>query len=325
MKFLALVAAGLFSVALAHNDEVLPRSEIQRRGAMSKRCEGKAASFNKKRHDKRMTKRYPGAGNTTYEITTESPYYDTIQNDTCVLSPIVTEGPYVWPRAQTLRQDMSEDEVGVPLWLDIGVLDMATCEPLENVLLSLWHCNSTGSYSSFTALSPNTPFVELLTELGTSVDEYEMGVTDLHTDDTTFLRGLWPTSSEGVMEMKTVFPGFYVERTIHIHVQAYTNWTLFPNGTVLAGDIVSTGQLYFDEALSAQIMSLEPYVSHTAINRTTNDIDTVFAVDTVGGYNPVVSVVAADGENVENGMIGYITMGIDTTAYGLNNTNGTPP
>ncbi|KAJ5547122.1 hypothetical protein N7494_004707 [Penicillium frequentans] len=61
-------------------------------------------------------------------------------------------------------------------------------------------------------------------------------------------------------------------------------------------------------------MSLQPYVSHTQINRTTNAKGSAFSGDTDGGYNPIISVVPADGENVNNGMIGYITMGVDTPA-----------
>lgn len=147
----------------------------------------------------------------------------TVQNNTCVLTPEVTEGPYVWPRSQTLRMDMTEGEVGVPLTLDVGILDMATCEPLPDALVSFWHCNATGSYSSFTHLSPNTRFEELLNQL--NITDFEIGVTDLHTDDTTFLRGMWPTNSEGIMEMQTIFPGFYVERAIHIHTQVFTDCT----------------------------------------------------------------------------------------------------
>lgn len=318
MKFSILASAALLSSALAH-PETLTAKEVQRRGAISRRCASAASQLNEKRYAKRMAKRWAGSGkNSTYQITTEAPYYDVIQNDTCVLRPIVTEGPYVWPRSQTLRQDMSEDQPGVPLWLDVGVLDSATCEPLEDVLLNFWHCNATGSYSSFTALSPNTAFPTLLQDL--NITDFELGVTDLHTDDTTFLRGLWPTNSEGVMEMKTIFPGFYIARSIHIHVQAYTDWTLHDNGTVSSGNIVSTGQLYFDEALEEQIMALEPYSTHTEINRTTNADDTVYPEDTENGYNPVISIVAADGVNVENGMIGYITMTIDTTADGVSNS-----
>lgn len=72
---------------------------------------------------------------------------------------------------------MTEDQIGVPFTLDVGVLDMATCEPLEDVLVDFWHCNATGSYSSFTGLSPNTAFPVLLQELG--IDDFELGVTDL--------------------------------------------------------------------------------------------------------------------------------------------------
>jgi hypothetical protein len=61
-------------------------------------------------------------------------------------------------------------------------------------------------------------------------------------------------------------------------------------------------------------MALEPYVSHTEINRTTNAVDSVFSGDTENGYNPIVSVVPADGNDVTKGMIGYITIGVDKTA-----------
>lgn len=176
MKFNAISVAvtGLLATGVLAHPKALPRSEVARRGTMSKRCEAHAASFNKKRYDQRISKRRAEAKraeNATYTITTEPPYYDVIQNDTCVLEPEVTWGPYVYPNSQTLRQDMSEDQPGVPLTLDVGVLDMATCEPLENVMVDFWHCNATGSYSSFTALSPNTPFLELLQSLNISADD----------------------------------------------------------------------------------------------------------------------------------------------------------
>ena len=149
-------------------------------------------------------------GNTTVQIQTQAPLYETIQNDTCVLSPEVTAGPYYWPHSQTIRQDMTETQDGVPLWLDIGVLDMATCKPLEGAMVDLWHCNATGSYSSFTELSPNTKFPELLSELGKNVSDFEVGTSDIHTDSQTWLRGMWPTDKHGMMQMKTIFPGVFI-------------------------------------------------------------------------------------------------------------------
>jgi hypothetical protein len=77
-----------------------------------------------------------------------------------------------------------------------------------------------------------------------NITDFDLGVTDLHTDDSTWLRGMWPTDAEGMMEMKTIFPGFYVERAIHIHTEVYMNWTLASNGTVKAGNIANVGQLF---------------------------------------------------------------------------------
>ncbi|OTB00329.1 hypothetical protein M426DRAFT_66087 [Hypoxylon sp. CI-4A] len=321
MKFTAaLLAGGLFSTSvLGHGMPALSQTEIQRRSAISKRCEHAAGNLNRKRHEKRMAKRWDGATrNSSVVITSEAPYYETIQNDTCVLTPDVTEGPYIWPRSQTLRQDMSEDQAGIPLWLDIGVLDMATCEPLENVLVSFWHCNATGSYSSFTGLDPNTDFVTLLGQLGYNVSDFEIGTTDLHTDDTTFLRGMWPTDQDGLLEMKTVFPGFYTGRAIHIHTMVYKDWVLHDNGTLTTGSLVNVGQLFINETISQTIMAQEPYSSHTQINRTTNDEDSIIAQASAGGFSPVLSIVAADGEDITKGMIGYVTMGVD-----LNDNNAT--
>jgi protocatechuate 3,4-dioxygenase beta subunit len=205
-----LAAAVLITLASAHpgpHPEISKR-EITRRHDLSSRCAAHVANFNSKRIKRNLNKRFPGSGhNTTVQIQSEAPYFQTIQNDTCVLTPEVTEGPYVWPQSQTLRQDMTEDQVGIPLWLDVGVLDMETCEPLEGVLVDFWHCNATGSYSSFTGLSPNTAFPTLLNQL--NISDFEIGTTDLHTDDTTWLRGMWPTDKNGMMEMKTVFPGMF--------------------------------------------------------------------------------------------------------------------
>ncbi|KAH7317963.1 Intradiol ring-cleavage dioxygenase [Rhexocercosporidium sp. MPI-PUGE-AT-0058] len=297
MHFTPLIAASILaSIALAHPGEYEPfasRSEIQKRGVMAKRYEGASAAMRSKRWNKRAletkAKRGLEARNTTFEIMTETPYYDVLQNDTCVLAPTVTEGPYVWPRSQMPRQDMTEDQPGIPFTLDVGVLDMTTCEPLQNVLVDFWHCNATGSYSSFTKLSPDPPFATLLQQM--NITDFEIGKTDLHTDTTTFLRGMWPTDSDG----------------------AHTYWVLAPNGIISAGNRVSTGQIYIPDDIALELMAVEPYASRTTINRTTNADDYVFGQGFANGYNPVIDLVAADGVDMANGVIGYITIGINTT------------
>lgn len=142
MHYLSLLAlsGAIASVAAhpGHAHEQLNYAEITRRSGLSKRCEGAAAAMNSKRWLRHQEKRSLAArSNSTVMVTTETPYYDVLHNDTCILTPEVTPGPYIWPQSQTLRQDMTEGQLGVPLYLDVGVLDTTTCEPLENVLVDM--------------------------------------------------------------------------------------------------------------------------------------------------------------------------------------------
>ncbi|KAH8426533.1 intradiol ring-cleavage dioxygenase [Aspergillus melleus] len=310
-KFL-LIITSLFCSTIAHRGPHprASKADLIRRGKLAHRCSSHVARFNEKRWEQNLTKRSDSAA--TYQITTEAPYYDAIHNDTCVLSADVTSGPYIWPRSQTLRQDMSEGQPGIPLWLDIGVMDMATCAPLEGVLVDLWHCNATGSYSSFTGIPADITYGQYVKQ--ENLTNVKFGVTDLHTDNTTFCRGMWPTNGNGITELKTIFPGFYAGRAIHVHVQIHTDWSIRENGTMAHGNTVSTGQLYFEENLVERIMAEEPYVLHTGVHRVTNGEDHGISRSFEGGFSPMISVVPVDGKDVTKGMVGYITLGVDTEA-----------
>lgn len=206
LKFL-LISSSLFVSSLAHHGPHprASKTDLTRRAKLGHQCSQHVAQFNEKRWNQGLNKRSDPTG--TFQLRTEGPYYDKIHNDTCVLAADTTTGPYIWPRSQTLRQDMSEDQQGIPLWLDIGVMDMATCSPLEGVLVDLWHCNATGSYSSFTGIPADKTFGEYTKE--NNIKNVKFGVTDLHTDNTTFCRGMWPTDENGMTELKTIFPGMF--------------------------------------------------------------------------------------------------------------------
>ncbi|KAK0201105.1 Intradiol ring-cleavage dioxygenase [Desarmillaria ectypa] len=312
MKVTVLTVLASALLAVAHAPQKRSEEELARRDLASAKCARHVGEMQRRRIEKRaeaLTKRSGSYSSVT--ITTESPYYPTIQNDTCILTPEITTGPYIWTKSQTLRQDMTEGQAGIPLILDVGVIDINTCEPMRNVLVDLWHCNATGSYSSFTGHSPNTPFEQLLQELNVTIDKN----LDIHTDDTTFLRGMWPTDANGVMEMKTIVPGFYVERTVHIHAQVHQNWVLQPNGTILTGTTANTGQFFIADDITEYLMSHEPYTSHVEIERTTNAVDSIYSSETVNGWSPELAVIPMDGEDYANGIIGYITMGVDSTRW----------
>lgn len=58
--------------------------------------------------------------------------------------PIDAEGEFI-------RSNIAEDEPGVPLIVDIQVVDVNTCEPVINTMIDMWHANATGVYSGVVA------------------------------------------------------------------------------------------------------------------------------------------------------------------------------
>lgn len=65
--------------------------------------------------------------------------YKTIQNNTCILAPETVWGPYGIDN-ELHRHDVRESQSGVNLYLDIGVIDVETCEPLPDAWLTIWVC-----------------------------------------------------------------------------------------------------------------------------------------------------------------------------------------
>ena len=118
-------------------------------------------------------------------------------NGTCVLAEDVTQGPY-YVTGEMIRNDIVESQDGVPLYLDIQLVDSSTCEPVPEVYIDLWHCNATGVYSGIVANGN-----------GNSADTSNL--------DTTFLRGVQKTGDDGVVQFQTIFPGHYTSRATHIH------------------------------------------------------------------------------------------------------------
>ena len=70
------------------------------------------------------------------------------------------------------------------------------------------------------ATFPNSAlFEELLKRLNIT----DAAPANLHTGNTSFLRRMWPIDANVRIEMKTISPCFCVERTIHVHIQVYSN------------------------------------------------------------------------------------------------------
>lgn len=190
---------------------------------------------------------------------------------------------------------MTESQAGVPLYLDIQVIDTNTCEPLPNVALDFWHCNATGVYSGVAA-SGN----------GDSSDTSNLNAT--------FLRGIQSTDSDGVVQFQSIAPGHYTGRANHIHILAHTEgtWSLLENNTITGGETTAhVGQLFFDQDLISQFEAVEPYASNTQ-ELLENSEDNILAgeADTI---DPFVEYVLL-GDSIEDGIFAWISMGLNATA-----------
>jgi len=180
----------------------------------------------------------------------------------CVLAPEQTAGPY-YLDGDKVRRNITEGKAGVSLALRLAVVDVSTCKPIRGAAVDIWHCDAAGVYS------------------GTSVQD---------TADLTFLRGIQRTDAKGVATFRTIYPGWYPGRTVHIHVTVS-----------LGGNIVHTGQLYFLDTLTDRVYKRSPY-SRRPGRDTRNAADGVFRN---GGARSILKLTKAG-----SGYTGAITMGV---------------
>lgn len=83
----------------------------------------------------------------------------------------------------------------------------------------------------------------------------------------TFLRGYQVTDSSGQCTFKTIFPGWYTGRTVHIHVRVRT----FDGSSTTYN---FTTQVFFDEATTATVMEQSAYSKSGT--RTKNTTDSIY-------------------------------------------------
>ncbi|RDW75148.1 extracellular dioxygenase-2 [Coleophoma cylindrospora] len=212
-------------------------------------------------------------------------------NSSCVLVPEVTEGPY-YVSGELIRSDVRDNQTGLDLILDIQVIDTATCEPVSGVYIDFWHCNSTGVYSGVVASGNGN-------------------IGDTTNLNETHHRGLQETSSDGVAQFTTTYPGHYTGRTNHIHVATHTNGTVLANNTYSSGTVSHVGQLFMDQNLTSQVEATGVYATNTQ-TLTTNAEDSIFSQEAASG-DPVVEYSLLS-DDINDGVFAWIAFGIDASA-----------
>ncbi|UVO07934.1 intradiol ring-cleavage dioxygenase [Pectobacterium polonicum] len=213
---------------------------------------------------------------------------------TCPLTTEQIVGPY-FVDYKILRRDITESQPGIPLLLKIKVIDGVTCEPVDNILVDIWHCNARGKYSGWSFISPDKE---------ASTDD--VGTVN-RTDSTSFFRGIQPTDQNGVVRFTTIFPGFYAGRATHIHVAIRR-----PSKNPLEKEhFAFVGQLYFPEDLCRVVYNNEPY-SPRDITRVTNDKDDYFTK--MNGVQSLLTVNKVNEGDFNDGFTGEIILSIDKNA-----------
>ena len=174
------------------------------------------------------------------------------------------EGPY-HREAQPMRRDLVEDREGAPLQLGIRIADEDGV-PSQGAVVEVWHCDALGRYSGFPP-----PGSDAVTEAQAPRVEY--------LSDQTFLRGRQRADAAGMVEFRTIYPGWYPGRTVHIHVMVHR------------GDAVRTTQLYFPDAVNDEVLAHPPYAERTGRD-TTNQSDEILPT---GGDAAIVDIMSIPG------------------------------
>ncbi|MFE6940118.1 intradiol ring-cleavage dioxygenase [Streptomyces chartreusis] len=241
-------------------------------------------------------------------------------SETCYkLTSETTEGPY-YIDADKLRKDITEDQEGIPLTLRLKVIDAETCKPIRNAAVDIWHCNALGVYSGYEDMGSGGGGGGGTPPSGEPTGEPPSGepsggpgggggVHQEPTDDERYLRGTWRTDRNGTVEFRTVFPGWYQGRCVHIHTKVHVSGTWTDAGYE-GGNTCHTGQFFFDEESVLASAEVAPYSTNTT-TRTTLDEDTIYPDNgTEGG----LLKLKYRKNGIAKGVVATITMGVDPEA-----------
>ncbi|RSL46804.1 hypothetical protein CEP53_010197 [Fusarium sp. AF-6] len=208
-------------------------------------------------------------GSVSYDMFTPlSDIFDA--NSSCILSPEITAGPYY----------VSEYCDGVPLFLEVQYVDVASCQPVPVAAIDIWNANATGVYS------------------GISVSGYEAegGV------NSTYLRGVQITDHDGVVQAEQ-----------RILISSHTNATVMPNGTisVWGAPVAHIGQLFWPETLRSAVEATYPYNTNTQ-DVTSNEEDMWSVLQADASFDPFPQYVYL-GDKVEDGIFAWIQIGVNAS------------
>ncbi|KAJ7812097.1 aromatic compound dioxygenase [Mycena olivaceomarginata] len=343
-----LAVSSVLSAVSAHADhapENWRRDNTVARAALETRCGLQLTARRNKRAAQalRSVKRKRGLhGN--HRMT---PRQTSSNDSTCLITPEVTQGPY-HILGEIVRQNITENQLGIPLEVSIDFVDISTCEPVQ-VWVDAWHANATGFYGGYIAetgstlsaggggapgnssLSMSMPMSmsgfgpSMASSAGTAAASATYGATsgadstsnsmlDTAVDDnSTFLRGVFQSDTDGHLTMYSIVPGWYSGRAQHFHIKAYPQGYIASNGTFVANSTsVHTGQFFFDNETLTAVAATVPYANNSIswADRVTNEDDMWYPYQAALGYNADLDITWV-GSDISDGLLGSITVGLN--------------
>jgi protocatechuate 3,4-dioxygenase beta subunit len=160
---------------------------------------------------------------------------------------------------QDIRGRYREDaEPGTEMQLHLRVLNTtADCgrTPVAGIDVYVWHTDAEGYYSGFGEPGEQTPDVEYAGKPGRN---------DLN-NSLRFCRGAGVTDANGVVSFRSIFPGWYNGRDVHIHVLAiHAGSESRGRRTYRERGHILTTQFYFEPDLIDRVhKASQPYLRRT--------------------------------------------------------------
>jgi protocatechuate 3,4-dioxygenase beta subunit len=191
-----------------------------------------------------------------------------------------SNGPNVLTESGIVRSDITKSfgsssgvAEGVPLTVELVVLDADKDTALPGAAVYLWHCDAQGRYSLY----------------------------DTEIPDENYLRGVQAADANGKVTFTTIFPAAYSGRWPHIHFEVYASLS----EATAAGKISATSQLALPEEACKAVYATSGYDGSTQnLSRTSLQSDNVFGDD--GGVHQLASMSGS----VQEGYAARLTVGV---------------
>jgi protocatechuate 3,4-dioxygenase beta subunit len=191
-----------------------------------------------------------------------------------------SNGPNLLTESGIVRSDLTKSfgsatgvAEGVPLTVELVVLDAAKDTALPGAAVYLWHCDAQGRYSLY--------------------DDKISGEN--------YCRGVQAADATGKVTFTTIFPAAYQGRWPHIHFEVYSSLT----EATAAGKISATSQLALPAEACKAVYATTGYDGSTQnLANTSLENDNVFSDD------GAVHQLATMSGGVQNGYAARLTVGV---------------